>query len=164
MDLAVDPLKGSVTPVPPAVSDFTEPMETDSDTTKEMDTEASTAKVPDEKPSSPKCTTSDSSSSSSSIPNPASSCMDQKQSVEIKDDDIKEEETDKADVKKGSTCEEKMEVDSVKVEPKKEKTNVGQTSKPSRPSSTPPSDTGMRWWMLLRKKQLYTTCHVNKIM
>lgn len=140
VDLAVDPLKGSDTPVPPAVSDFTEPMETDSETTKEMDTEASTAKVPDEKPSSPKCTTSDSSSSSSSIPNPAS-CTDQKQSVEIKDEDIKEVETDKADVKKGSTCEEKMEVGSVKVEPKKEKTNVGQASKPSRPSSTPPSDT-----------------------
>lgn len=151
----MDPLKGLDTPVPPAVSDFTEPMETDSDTTKEMDTEASTAKVPDEKPSSPKCTTSDSSSSSCSIPNPASSCADQKQSVEIKDD-IKVE-TDKADVKKGLTCEEKMEVGSVKVEPKKEKTNVGQASKPSRPSSTPPSDTGMRWWMLQRKKQLYTT-------
>lgn len=144
VDLAVDPLKGSDTPVPPAVSDFTEPMETDSDTTKEMDTEASTAKVPDEKPSSPKCTTSDSSSSSCSIPNPASSCADQKQSVEIKDDDIKEVETDKADVKKGSTCEEKMEVGSVKVEPKKEKTNVGQASKPSRPSSTPPSDTAVK--------------------
>ncbi|XP_026026500.1 activating transcription factor 7-interacting protein 1 isoform X4 [Astatotilapia calliptera] len=73
----------------------------------------------------------------------ASSCADQKQSVEIKDD-IKEEETDKADVKKGLTCEEKMEVGSVKVEPKKEKTNVGQASKPSRPSSTPPSDTAVK--------------------
>uniref|UniRef100_A0A3Q0QVZ9 Activating transcription factor 7 interacting protein n=1 Tax=Amphilophus citrinellus TaxID=61819 RepID=A0A3Q0QVZ9_AMPCI len=70
--------------------------------------------------------TSDSSSSSPS--HSASSCTDRKQSVEIKDEDIKEEETHKADVKKGSACEEKMEVDSVKVEPKKEKTEVGQTA------------------------------------
>ncbi|XP_030585237.1 activating transcription factor 7-interacting protein 1 isoform X2 [Archocentrus centrarchus] len=139
VDLAVDSVKGSVTPVLPAGSDFTEPMETDSDTTKETDPQAPVAKVPDEKLSSPRGPTSDSSSSSPS--HSASSCTDRKQSVEIKDEDIKEEETHKADVKKGSACEEKMEVDSVKVEPKKEKTEVGQTAKPSRPSSTPPSDT-----------------------
>ncbi|XP_030585254.1 activating transcription factor 7-interacting protein 1 isoform X4 [Archocentrus centrarchus] len=142
VDLAVDSVKGSVTPVLPAGSDFTEPMETDSDTTKETDPQAPVAKVPDEKLSSPRGPTSDSSSSSPS--HSASSCTDRKQSVEIKDEDIKEEETHKADVKKGSACEEKMEVDSVKVEPKKEKTEVGQTAKPSRPSSTPPSDTAVK--------------------
>lgn len=159
-DPAVDSVKGTVTPVPPAGSDFTEPMDTDSDTTKETDPEAPVAKVPDEKLSSPKRPTSDSSSSSPA--HSASSCTDRKQSVEVKDDDIKEE-THKADVKKGSACEVKMEVDSGKVEPKKEKTDVGQTAKPSRPSSTPPSDTGMRWWTLLQKKQPWTVRYFNKI-
>ncbi|KAM9857167.1 activating transcription factor 7-interacting protein 1 isoform 2-T3 [Aulostomus maculatus] len=60
---------------------------------------------------------------------------------EIVAEDIKEEEPDEADMKTDLTKEEKMEVDSVKMEPKKEKTEVGQITKPSRPSSTPPSNT-----------------------
>ncbi|XP_040891824.1 activating transcription factor 7-interacting protein 1 isoform X2 [Toxotes jaculatrix] len=71
----------------------------------------------------------------------SSSGADLKQEKEIKEGDIKDEKHDKEDVKKGSINEEKMEVDSVKVEIKKEKTDVGKTTKPSRPSSTPPSNT-----------------------
>uniref|UniRef100_A0A668AQ20 Activating transcription factor 7 interacting protein n=1 Tax=Myripristis murdjan TaxID=586833 RepID=A0A668AQ20_9TELE len=68
---------------------------------------------------------------------------DQKLDQEIKaEEDIKEEvEDDKEDVKKGSVEKqvEKMEVDSVKVETKKVKMEAGESAKPSRPSSTPPS-------------------------
>lgn len=146
VDSAKESVKGLVpcSPVPPAVTDCTEPVDTDSDTTKAKDTEASTAKINDEKPSSPKTITSDSSPSCPSSSYPASSsCADLIQKKEIKDEDIKEEKHDK-DVKKGSISEEKMEVDFVKVETKKEKTDVRQTTKPPRPSSTPPSNTGMR--------------------
>ncbi|XP_074521228.1 activating transcription factor 7-interacting protein 1 isoform X2 [Halichoeres trimaculatus] len=71
----------------------------------------------------------------------ASSSVDSKQEKDIKNEDIKEEEEDKEeDKKKDSTSEVKMEVESVKAEPKKEKKDVSQTTKPSRPSSTPPSN------------------------
>ncbi|XP_008275521.1 activating transcription factor 7-interacting protein 1 isoform X2 [Stegastes partitus] len=145
VDSSKDPVKGSVScsPVPPPVSECTEPMDTDSDTTKATDPEVSTAKIKDEKPSSTKLATSDiSSSSCPSSSHPASSsCTDRKQTLEIKEDNIKDKENDKADVKKGSIYEAKMEVDSVKVDPKKEKSEVRQTTKPSRPSSTPPTNT-----------------------
>ncbi|XP_070834331.1 activating transcription factor 7-interacting protein 1 isoform X4 [Chaetodon trifascialis] len=144
-----DPAKDSVkglgpcSSVPPPVSDCTEPMDTDKDTKNAKDTEASTVKIKDEKPSSPKSTTSD-----STLPCPSSSRTasssgdgDLKQEKEIKEEDIKEEENGKEAVKKGSKNEAKMEVDSVKVETKKEKSEVRQTTKPSRPSSTPPSNT-----------------------
>ncbi|XP_035515548.1 activating transcription factor 7-interacting protein 1 isoform X2 [Morone saxatilis] len=138
-DPAVDLVKdlkglGSCSSVPRPVSDCTEPMETDNDTIK--DPEGSTAKEKDEKPSSPKATTSDSSARCPSSSRPASSsCADLKHEKEIK------EEIEKEDGKKGSINETKMELDSVKVETKKEKTEVRQTTKPSRPSSTPPSNT-----------------------
>lgn len=154
MDLEKDSVKGLVpcTSVPSPVSDFTEPMDTDNDTVKAKDPEASTAKTKDEKPPSPKSTTSDSSlphpSSSSSHPAP-SSCADVKQEKETKEE-VKEEVDDKEDVKKGSISEAKMEVDSVKVQTKKEKTELRQTTKPSRPASTPPSNTGTREWTLCR--------------
>ncbi|XP_051242438.1 activating transcription factor 7-interacting protein 1 isoform X2 [Dicentrarchus labrax] len=144
-DPAVDLVKdlkglGSCSSVPPPVSDCTEPMDTDNDTIK--DPEGSTAKEKDEKPSSPKATTSDSSVPCPSSSRPASSsCADLKQEKEIKDQEIKKEEIEKEDGKKGSINETKMELDSVKVETKKEKTEVRQTTKPSRPSSTPPSNT-----------------------
>ncbi|XP_044047198.1 activating transcription factor 7-interacting protein 1 isoform X2 [Siniperca chuatsi] len=144
VDLAKDSVKGSVpcSPVPLPISDCTKPMDTDSDTIKAKDPEASTAKIKDKKPSSPKSTTSDSSRPSPSSSRPvSSSCADLKQEKEMKEEDIKEEENEKKDVKKGSINEEKMEVDSVKVETKKEKAEVRQTAKPSRPSSTPPSNT-----------------------
>ncbi|XP_074486412.1 activating transcription factor 7-interacting protein 1 isoform X4 [Sebastes fasciatus] len=70
----------------------------------------------------------------------ASSSKDVKQEKEIKEEVVKEEESKKEGVKKGSINEEKMEVESIK----KEKTEVGQTKKPSRPSSTPPSNTGVQ--------------------
>lgn len=147
-DPAVDLLKDSVkglapcSPVPPPVSDCTEPMDTDSDTTKAKDSGASTAKMKDEKPSPPKSpTTTDSSLPCPSPSHPAPSSKDLKQEKEIKEDNIKEKEDKKEGAKKASVKEEKMEVDSVKVEIKVEKNEVGQTRKPSRPSSTPPSNT-----------------------
>lgn len=144
-DLAKDSVKGLVpcsSSVPPPVSDCTEPMDTDNDTIEAKDPEDSSDKIKDEKPSSPKSTTSDSSPPCPSSSHPASSsCTDLKQEMETKVEDIKEEEDEKEDVKKGSINEAKMAVDSVKVETKKEKTEVRQTTKPSRPSSTPPSNT-----------------------
>ncbi|XP_034543033.1 activating transcription factor 7-interacting protein 1 isoform X8 [Notolabrus celidotus] len=71
----------------------------------------------------------------------ASFSVNPKQEKDFKCEDPKEEEDEKEDKKKGSTKEEKMEVGSVKVEFKKEKMGVSQTTKPSRPSSTPPSNT-----------------------
>ncbi|TKS68065.1 Activating transcription factor 7-interacting protein 1 [Collichthys lucidus] len=144
VDLEKDSVKGLVpcSSVPSPVSDFTEPMDTDNDTVKATDPEASTAKTKDEKPPSSKSTASDSSlprPSSSSHP-ASSSCADVKQEKETKEE-VKEQEDDKEDVKKGSKSEAKMEVDSVKVQTKKEKTEVRQTTKPSRPASTPPSNT-----------------------
>uniref|UniRef100_A0A3P8U318 Activating transcription factor 7 interacting protein n=1 Tax=Amphiprion percula TaxID=161767 RepID=A0A3P8U318_AMPPE len=144
-DAAVDSTKvtakGSVScsSVTPTISECTEPMDTDSDTTKTTDPEVPTTKIKDKKPSSPKHTTSDipSSPSPSSSRPASSSCTDRKQTVEIKKDDIKDE----TDVKKQPINKTKMEVVSVKVEPKKEKNEVRPTTKPSRPSSTPPSDT-----------------------
>lgn len=144
MELATDSVKGSAprSSVPPLDSDCTEPMDTDNDTPKDKDPEASTAKIKDKKPSSPKSTTSDS-CKSSSRPASRSSCVDIKQEKGCKEGGIKEEEKRKDDVKKGSLKVAKTELDSVKVEPKTEKMDVSHTTKPSRPSSTPPSDTGM---------------------
>lgn len=142
----MDSVKGVVpcSSVPPPVSDCTEPMDTNIDIIKDKDPEASTAKIKDEKPSSPKSTTSDSSQSCPPSSRPASSsCVDLKQEKDYKEDDIKEEKK-KEDVKKGSRKEAKMELDLVKT--KTEKIKVSRTTKPSRPSSTPPSDTGMREW------------------
>lgn len=141
VDLAKDSVKGLVpcSSVPPSESDCTEPMETDSDTTKAKFSEASTAKIKDEKSSAK-------SAPSDSAPPCPSSSSDPKQEKEIKTVDIKVEKPDKRKVKKSSTEEEKMDMDSVKVEPKKEKIEVGKTTKPSRPSSTPPSNTGKKCW------------------
>ncbi|KAM4604130.1 activating transcription factor 7-interacting protein 1 isoform 2-T3 [Polymixia lowei] len=140
------------------VPDCTEPMETDCDTKEAKAPEASTAKRKVEKPSSPKASASSSHSSStcsSSSRPPPSASMAPVEDQEIKEEEEEEEEEedeqgkkkvegikeerkdDKEEVKKGLTMIEKMDVDLVKVE----KTEVGQSSKPSRPSSTPPSDT-----------------------
>ncbi|XP_034456706.1 activating transcription factor 7-interacting protein 1 isoform X2 [Hippoglossus hippoglossus] len=144
VDSKKDSTKGLVpcSPVPPPVSDCTKPVDTDSDATKAADPEASAAKMKDEKPSSPRSITSDSSPSCSSSSHPASSSgADLTQDKAIKKDNIKEEKDNKEDVKKGSIGEEKMEVDSVKVETKVKKPSIGKITKPSRPSSTPPSNT-----------------------
>ncbi|XP_041840244.1 activating transcription factor 7-interacting protein 1 isoform X2 [Melanotaenia boesemani] len=121
--------------VPPAVSesDHTELMDAESDTSKTADTMASTSETKDRKPSSPKKLTSDSSTSPSTS---SASGTDKKQKNEIKDVDLQED--DKANVKKRSKHEEKMEVGSVKVELQKDKSEGGE--KPTRPSSTPPSN------------------------
>ncbi|XP_071329373.1 activating transcription factor 7-interacting protein 1 isoform X2 [Trachinotus anak] len=66
----------------------------------------------------------------------SSSGVNLKQEKEIKEEDIKQEKNNKEDSKKGSVSVEKMEV-----EIQKEKTDFGKTTKPSRPSSTPPSNT-----------------------
>uniref|UniRef100_UPI0037E7B4CF activating transcription factor 7-interacting protein 1 isoform X2 n=1 Tax=Semicossyphus pulcher TaxID=241346 RepID=UPI0037E7B4CF len=139
VDLAKDSVKGldSSSSVPDP-SDGTEPMDTDSDSTNTKDSETSTAKIKDEKPSSPKSTTSNSSSPCPpSSRSASSSCAKPKQEKDIKSENIKEEDIKKEEKKKGSVNGEKMDVDAVKVE----KTEVKQTTKPSRPSSTPPSNT-----------------------
>ncbi|XP_070711299.1 activating transcription factor 7-interacting protein 1 isoform X2 [Pempheris klunzingeri] len=137
-DPAVDLSKDSVKGLGSCSSDCTEPMDTDSDTKKAKDAEASTGKIKDKKPPTPKSTTSDSMPSSScSAP---SSRANPTQEKEIKED-IKEEEDEKEEVKKGSTNEAKIKVDSVKVEAKTAKTEAKHTTKLSRPSSTPPSNT-----------------------
>lgn len=120
--------------VPPVVSDYTEPMDTDNDSAKDKDPEASTAKTKDKKPSFPKSPPSDSAPTCPLSSHPSSSsCVDSKQ-----------EKENKEVMRKGSQKETKMKPDSVKVDTKTEKMEVSSTTKPSRPSSTPPSDTGMR--------------------
>lgn len=143
VDSSKESVKGLVpcSPVPPPVSDCLEPMDTNSDTTKAKDPEASMAKIKDEKPSSPKSITSDSSPSCPSSSHPAPSSADVKQEEKSKEGDIKKEKNNKENVKKGPITEEKMDLDLVKVELKKEKPDDGKTTKPSRPSSTPPSTT-----------------------
>lgn len=151
VDLVKDSVKGSIScsSVPPPVSECTESVDTYSDTAKAMDHEDSIATIKDEKPSSSKFTTSDSSPSAClSSSHPACSSRLDRKKMEIQEDNTKEGKIDKVEVKKGSVKEEKMEVDSVKLEPKMEKTEAGKTTKPSRPSSTPPSSTGMRQWAL----------------
>lgn len=144
--MAKDLVKGLVppSPVPTGVTDCSEPKDTDNDTTKAKDTEASTAKIRYDKPPSPKIVKSDYSSTCRSASYPAStSCSVVKQEKELKEEEGKEGKNDK-DVKRGSISEEKMDVDLVKVESKKDKADVRQTTKLPRPSSTPPSNTGRR--------------------
>lgn len=131
-------MKGLVpcSPVP-----LTEPLDTDNDTTKAKDTEASTDKNKDLKPPSPKTIKSDSSPSCHSSSHQASSCEDLTREKKIVDEDIKEEKDDK-DVAKNTVTEEKMDVD-INVEPKKEKNGVRKSTKPPRPSSTPPTNAGI---------------------
>ncbi|XP_034387916.1 activating transcription factor 7-interacting protein 1 isoform X2 [Cyclopterus lumpus] len=130
VDLSKNSVKGLSPCSPVPASDCTEPMDTGSDTAKAKDP---AAKIKEEKPSCPKSTTSVSSLPCPSSSRPASSSKDLKQDKEVKVGDNKEEKG----AKKGSISEEKMEVDSTK----KEKAEVGQTKKTSRPSSTPPSNT-----------------------
>ncbi|KAF7665088.1 hypothetical protein LDENG_00154510 [Lucifuga dentata] len=143
-DQALDSVEDSVedlvpsSPVPPAASHFTEPMETDSDTSDTKNPEASTPKINAEKPSSPKA--SDSSPPCPSSSRPASSSGPAlKQEKELKQENIKDKKDETEDVKKGLKME-KVEVKSVKSEMKKEKPEAAASGKPSRPSSTPPSD------------------------
>ncbi|KAM9314384.1 activating transcription factor 7-interacting protein 1 isoform 2-T2 [Pholidichthys leucotaenia] len=137
LDLEMESVEDSVTrsPEPPPVFDITGPMDTDSDVSKAVDSEASATITKDDKPSSPKLT-SPSPSPPSSLSQSAPSSVDQKEMLEIKEDDGKKE--GKPDVKEKLNIDVKMEVDSMKMEPKKEKVKVEHTT---RPSSTPPSNT-----------------------
>lgn len=81
-------------------------------------------------------------SSDSSIPSPSSS-------ADVKREKDVEEGTSKNQSKKGLLKQDKMEVTIVKVEAKKEKMDSGSTSKPSRPSSTPPCNAGKTHWQSL---------------
>ncbi|XP_061572839.1 activating transcription factor 7-interacting protein 1 isoform X2 [Cololabis saira] len=125
----------SSSPVPPAASEYTEPMETESDTTKTAVAEASTSLVKDKKPSSLKAP-----SPSSSACHPTSTSEQKHTSTEVTKAEVKEED-DKADVKKGPNSVRKTEMNSVKMEAKKEETDIKQISKSSRPSSVPPFNT-----------------------
>lgn len=149
MEVATDSVKGLVpcSSVPPPVSDCEEPMDTDNDTKKHKDPEACTAKIKDDKPSFNSTTSDSTQTCPSSSRAMSTSCGDLKQEKEYKVEDVKEEENKKEDVKKRSLNETKMKLDSMKVETKTEKMEVSQATKPSRPSSTPPSDTGMIEWM-----------------
>ncbi|KAK0138071.1 Activating transcription factor 7-interacting protein 1 [Merluccius polli] len=123
-------------------SDSTQDMEVVGDT---MKAKNSTAKTKTEKPSSPK--PSSLSTSMILMRDQEIKNLEPKEDVrghdeDIKDEDIKDEEEE---VKKGATKVEKMEVDLVKVEAKKEKNDVlVKTTKSFRPSSTPPSETDVQ--------------------
>ncbi|XP_068448051.1 activating transcription factor 7-interacting protein 1 [Clinocottus analis] len=133
-DSSKNSVKASSPCLPAPASGCSEPMDTTSDTTKAKEpAAAAAAKVKEEKLPPSKSTTSNSSLPCPAASRPASSSKDLKQEEELKVGDVKEENG----VKKESSGEEKMEVDSLK----KEKAEVGQTKKPSRPSSTPPSHT-----------------------
>lgn len=128
--------KGLVPQLSTAATDCTEPMDTDNDALKEQDTEAATTKIKERKPS--KATTSN---FSQTFPSRTLSCVEQEK--EIKKEDIEKQDSKKQDFKKTLMSPSKMELESVKVEAKGQKMDVFQSTKPSRPSSTPPSDAGM---------------------
>lgn len=133
-----DSAKGLVSsPTPDA--DSSEPMEMDIKTEKDKDLDSSKEK--EEKPSSPKSTSPD--SLQSSHPS-SSSSTDLKQEKDLKKMDVKEEKSENGGARKGSTNDTKIDVDLVKLKTKTEKMETCPAGKSSRPSSTPPSDTGMR--------------------
>lgn len=142
MELGKDSDKGLVPRLSTSTTDCVEPMDTDNDALREKDPEAATTKVNDRKSS--KATAS---SFSQTFPSRTpSSCADVKQEKEIKEEDNDKKDSKKQDFKKTSIKESKIELQSVKVETKSQKLDVSQTKKPSRPSSTPPSDAGMIEW------------------
>lgn len=125
VDLEKDSDKQS--PGPSTVSECIEPMDEDESTNIDSEEASSTAKH--EKPPSP----SDAPSGSTSPPASA----EEKPPT----DEVKEEDVGKASVKTESSQAQKMEVDFVKLELKKEKSDAGQAKGPTRPSSTPPCNT-----------------------
>ncbi|XP_008414398.1 activating transcription factor 7-interacting protein 1 [Poecilia reticulata] len=116
-------------PEPSALSECIEPMDEENDSTN-VDSEESSSTAKHEKPPSPGEAPSD------SLTQPPASGEDKRPTAESK-----EKDSDKASVEKDSNAEEKMEVNSVKVEFKKEKGDAGQEEGPTRPSSTPPCNT-----------------------
>ncbi|XP_015244062.1 PREDICTED: activating transcription factor 7-interacting protein 1 isoform X1 [Cyprinodon variegatus] len=122
VDLEKDSDKRS--PEPSAMSECIEPMDADNDSTHTIDSEDSTSTVKQEKP--PKS-------------RDATASAEEKRPIE--EEDLKEEDDQRASAEKESNLKDKMKVDSVKVEPKKEKREAGETKGPTRPSSTPPCNT-----------------------
>lgn len=118
-------------PEPSALSECIEPMDEENDST-HIDSEESSSIVKHEKPPSPSEAPSDSSTHS-----PASG-EDKRPTAESK-----KEDGDKTSVEKDSNEEEKMEANSAKVEIKKEEGDAGEEKGPTRPSSTPPCNTGI---------------------
>ncbi|KAM4594008.1 activating transcription factor 7-interacting protein 1 isoform 1-T2 [Fundulus diaphanus] len=133
VDLEKDSDKRS--PEPSALSECIEPMDVDNDSTHTIDSEDSTSSPKYEKPPSPSVAPSSSSAS------PRESGEGKRPTAETKEEDVKGEDDEKASVKTGSNREEKLEVDTVKLQLKKVKRDAGQTKGPSRPSSTPPCNT-----------------------
>lgn len=136
MELGKDSNKGLVQRLSP--TDCTEPMDTDADAPAEAEPEAATNKTREGKP-----TKAATSNFSQSFPSRTpSSCVDIKQEKETKDEGAGKEDEKKRDCKKAPINESKSEPKSVKGGAKSQKMEVCPTTKPCRPSSTPPSEAG----------------------
>uniref|UniRef100_A0A3Q2SVP3 Activating transcription factor 7 interacting protein n=1 Tax=Fundulus heteroclitus TaxID=8078 RepID=A0A3Q2SVP3_FUNHE len=133
VDLEKDSDKRS--PEPSALSECIEPMDVDNDSTHTIDSEDSTSSPKYEKPPSPSVVPSSSSAS------PRESGEGKRPTAETKEEDVKGEDDEKASVKTGSNREEKLKVDTIKLQLIKAERDAGQTKGPSRPSSTPPCNT-----------------------
>lgn len=138
MELGKDSHKGLVKRLSAPTTDCTEPMDTDSDALAEKDPKAATNKTRERK--STKAVTSN--FSQSFPPRIPSSCVDIKQEKETKDRDTGRGDNKKQDFKKTLINESKTELKSVKGGTKSQKMEVCPTTKPGRPSSTPPSEGG----------------------
>lgn len=136
MELRKDSDKGLVPQLSTPTTGCTEPMDTDNDALKDQDAEAATTKIKERNSS-----IATTSNFSQTFPSRTPSCVEQEK--EIKKEDIDKQDSKKRDFKKTSVSKSKMELESVKVGAKSQKMDVCQTTKPSRPSSTPPSDAGM---------------------
>lgn len=116
--------------------DCTEPMDVDKDALEEQNAEAATTKIKERK--SLKATTSNFSQTFSSH---TLFCVEQEK--EIKKEDLDKQDSKNQDFKKTLISESKMVPELVDVDAKNKKMAVCQTTKPCRPSSTPPSESGI---------------------
>ena len=117
-------------------TDCTEPMDTDKDALKKQDPGAATTKIKERKSSKIII-----SNFSQTFTSRSPSFVEQEK--ENKKEGIQKQDSKKQDFKKSLISKSEMEPESVNVEAKSKKMDVCQTTKPSRPSSTPPSDAGM---------------------
>lgn len=123
-------------------TDSSEPMEVDIKTEEENNSDSPKAK--EEKPPCTNSTASDSLQSSHPPSGSTSSAStDIKEEKDLKKTHIKGEKRDDEGATKGSTNDVNMDVDLTKLKTKTEKMKTSQAGMSSRPSSTPPSDTGM---------------------
>lgn len=137
MELGKDSNKGLVQRLSAPTTDCTEPMDTDTDARAEKDPEAATNKTRERK--STKAATSN--FSQSFPPRIPSSCVDIKEKV-TKDGDTGKGDNKKQDFKKTLINESKTELKAAKGGTKSQKMELCPTTKPCRPSSTPPSEAG----------------------